>query len=120
VSRARPTRSDIFLSQISRPLPTTPGPFLPRAGAVKDAHLRAREGLVLDCSEHGRTMRNVGLSPWQQRRRMSCLPSVRQTLRKVWLPSHADIRGNDRDPNGPRPAASGQTGLGRAANPAAR
>jgi hypothetical protein len=34
--------------------------FLPRAEAVKDAHLRAREGIVLDGFEHGRTMMGRG------------------------------------------------------------
>jgi hypothetical protein len=34
--------------------------FLPRAGAVKDAHLRPA-GLVLDRSEHGRTMLHNGM-----------------------------------------------------------
>ena len=41
---------------------------------------------------------------------MSWFPSVWETLRKLWLSSHADIRGNDRDPSGPRPAAPGWAG----------
>ena len=43
-----------------------------------------------------------------RRERMSCVPvEFGETLSKLWLTSHADIRGNDRNPNGPRPAASG-------------
>jgi hypothetical protein len=40
-----------------------PGPHLTnptRAGPVKDAHLRAREGLVLDRSEHGGSLGQAG------------------------------------------------------------
>ena len=55
-------RGPIFFFRRSVDLiPTTLGPFLPRAGAVKDANLRAHEGVVLDCSEHGRTMMECGV-----------------------------------------------------------
>ena len=47
-------------------------------------------------------------------------PLFAEALARDLDASHADVRGNDRNPNGPSPAHSVQAGLGRAAPSAAR
>ena len=81
--------------------------------------MRAREGPVLDGSEHGRTIIDRGntarhAGSWTQKE--SRFPKVEKRCGMLDT-VNADERGNDRNPNGPRPA---NAGLGRAAFSAAR
>ena len=121
VSRARAARDGVFFT-----LATTPShfhhavPFLPRAGAVKDGALQRRRRPVLDGSEHGRTMmdrreaiREPAIEDNKRMRSHPCVPRNAQHCFRILLV--LDLRGNDRNPNGPRPASHGARSCGPSA-----
>ena len=78
--------------------------------------MRAREGFVLDGSEHGRTMMEIGDQNCRQRsadtedRPLPAASGKRCTRSNS---SHSDLRGSDRNPNGRRRRPSGHGGSGR-------
>lgn len=91
-------------------------PILPRAGAVKDGAFQRRRRLVLDGCEHGRTMIDRGDASFRAENwahKKSRFPNIEKRCGMLNT-MNADERGNDRNPNGPRPATAG---LGRAALP---
>ena len=105
MSRAR-TASTTFFATTPAHSPNAER-FLPRAGAVKDALLQRRRRLVLDGSEHGRTMIDSG-GPGDPGRRAArtrtfAAPWSSEKRRRISRHMHADGRGNDRNPKGRDP-----------------